>query len=351
VTHITPHTPPVAPPLSRAPLVRPLKWVGSHARLAPRILDAAAEVMTAAPTAIVDPTLGGGGWLVEALQRWPDAPAFIGDTCEPLVDLWRAIAEDGEALERRMEGHGDAWARADDVAATVLTDILANGGGPMEADSTAALVRRDTRRTWHREERSWWNAERHRDQQYGLVADFHHSARFAALIRGAYNGLCRFNKSGGLNSPCGAHIDDPHGKPLYSAGSFQALGADLQRRGCTVALGSFRDTLVTWAPSLKGALVYIDPPFPGTFSQYSAGGGTPTIAELAEACAWASACGATVVASHPVAGAEEWRDRLPAARVLTDLTRRGSMEPNTRATQGKRKDATELLVVLSAARV
>lgn len=320
--------------LASLPLAHPLKWVGSHARLAPIILAVADEALGGrTPTAIVDPTVGGGGLLIHAANRWPDAPLLLADTCEPLARLWLDLSTAAGAAEVEMvvAEHAATWDAADHNAQ----------GEPVDA-----LTRRTYRRVWYKETREAFNdfnlPMRGRCMDYEVTE--YYAGEFAALLRGSYNGLCRFSAGGQFNAPCSAHLADRPGKPLYQPGTFAAVGVDFERRGVTVLHADYRAALIEWAPRLRGALVYIDPPFPGTFTAYSPGCVAPPIAELAEACAWASLCGATVLASHPAEGADEWRQRLPGATVRTDLTRRGAMEP-TAATK-PRKDKPELLLTL-----
>lgn len=334
MTHLHVAPTPAAHPL----LAHPLKWVGSHARLAPLILDAATQAMDGrAPTAIVDPTVGGGGLFIHALNRWQDAPALIADTCEPLARLWLDLSTSTRAaeVEATVAKQAREWDRGDDVAAD---------------DIDPAAARRFVRREWHKNLRNTWNGCARFMGKHG-AGDFDdvemngvHSGEFAALLRGSYNGLCRFAAGGQFNAPCGAHLSDRPGKPLYTPGTFAAIGVDLERRGCEVLHADFRDALMRWAPRLKGALVYIDPPFPGTFTAYSPGCTAPAIADLADACAWASQFGATVIASHPAEGASEWQERLPGAVIRTDLVRRGAMEPN--AAMIRRRERNEMLLVL-----
>ena len=312
--------------LASPPLAHPLKWVGSHARLAPVILATADEAMGGrTPTAIVDPTVGGGGLLIHAANRWPDAPLLLADTCEPLARLWLDLSTAAGAaeVERVVAEHDRLWA---------MPDI-------------DPLAVRTWRRKWHKMLRDQWNLY---SKYLGDLMDPEmtpiHSGEFAVLLRGSYNGLCRFSAGGQFNAPCSAHLADKPGKPLYTPGTFAAVGVDFERRGAIVRHADYRAALIEWAPRLAGALVYVDPPFPGTFTAYSPGCTALPISELAEACAWASLCGATVLVSHPAEGADEWRQRLPGATVRADLTRRGAMEP-TAATK-KRKDRPELLLTL-----
>lgn len=320
--------------LASPPLAHPLKWVGSHARLAPVILATADESMGGrTPTAIVDPTVGGGGLLIHAANRWSDAPVMLADTCEPLARLWLDLSTAAGAaeVERVVAEHAAQWDAADRDA---------------EGEPVDALTRRTYRRVWHAETREAFNAFHvpMRGRCMGHEVTEHYAGEFAALLRGSYNGLCRFSAGGQFNAPCSAHLADKPGKPLYTPGTFAAVGVDFERRGATVRHADYRAALIEWAPRLAGALVYIDPPFFGTFTAYSPGCVAPPISELAEACAWASLCGATVLVSHPAEGADEWRQRLPGATVRADLTRRGAMEP-TAATK-PRKDKPELLLTL-----
>ncbi len=82
-----------------------LKWPGSHRRLAPRMIaEGRAALDGADPTAIVDLTVGGGCFLIEAMQAWPSARLLLADTCAPLARLWLDLStpDGADAVEAVM---------------------------------------------------------------------------------------------------------------------------------------------------------------------------------------------------------------------------------------------------------
>lgn len=336
-------------------LTHPLKWPGSHRRLAPRITAEALDALDGKPpTAIIDCTVGGAGFLLEALAVWPEARVLMADTCEPLARLWLDLSTAAGAAEVEASVAAEAakWAAADALAEAASADpVTRTIDGKAITATGKAWARFDARREWHGDLRARWNADNLRHLAEGPLVNLSpetgrgHSARFAALLRGSYKGLCRFSQRGAYNVGCAAELANRAGRPLYEAGAFAAVGVELERRLARIACASYRAMLPAIARLLPGALVYIDPPFPGGFVAFSPGCSAPPIAELAESCAFASSRGAVVIASHPAEGADEWRAHLPGAKIHVDLVCRGAMEPDPDA-EAPRKDRAELLAVL-----
>jgi DNA adenine methylase len=105
---------------------------------------------------------------------------------------------------------------------------------------------------------------RHRARFNKLLHDKHEgspeaAALFYYLNRTGYNGLCRFNKSGGFNVPFGKYVrinysfDFLHYRPIFSQWKFTNL--DFEK-----------------LPLEKGDFVYADPPYDVEFTHYAKGG-------------------------------------------------------------------------------
>lgn len=332
-------------------LERPMKWVGSHARAAEEILaEAELALGGRAPTAYADPTVGGGGLAIAALSRWPEARPLLADASPPLGALWRAIASDPagtEAEVARLAAEIDAESRAAADAARGLPGHARTIGKRRVEATAPQWAAYDARRRLYHALRERWNA----DEAAGGTAPGH-AARFAVLGRTSYNGLVRFSAAGAFNAPPGASPGDRLGRAVYPAGAFEALGAELARRGADVAAEDYRAAIERWARAglLRGALLYLDPPFPGEgdtdgFHAYFPGCVVPEVAELAEAAALASWAGAAVVVSHPAFKLGEWREALPDAAIRADVTRRGALEPGS-----DRPPKLELIVRLAPGR-
>ncbi|MEO6245788.1 MAG: Dam family site-specific DNA-(adenine-N6)-methyltransferase [Opitutaceae bacterium] len=117
---------------------------------------------------------------------------------------------------------------------------------------------------------------------------------FVYLNRHGYNGLCRYNSSGGYNVPFGRY-DAPY-FPRAEMLQFHDFLAT-----CTLKSSDFRDVL---AEAGEGDFVYCDPPYvpaskTANFTAYAKGGfGPKDQLELAAMCQEASRRGAHVVISN-----------------------------------------------------
>lgn len=145
------------------------------------------------------------------------------------------------------------------------------------------------------------------------------AALFVYLNRHGYNGLCRYNASGGFNVPFGRYM-----APRLPREAMRAFYALLQR--CELRHADFRDVLTKAG---AGDFVYCDPPYvpisaTAHFTAYAkAGFGPQDQRDLAAACRAAAQRGATVVLSNHdtpetralYADADERRELLVARRI------------------------------------
>jgi DNA adenine methylase len=96
------------------------------------------------------------------------------------------------------------------------------------------------------------------EQYYGLRDTFNHcknkqqrAALFLYLNRHGYNGLCRYNASGGYNVPFGHYT-----KPYFPRAELQAF---LAKQGCTKIIHA--DFKETFMQAQLGDVIYCDPPY------------------------------------------------------------------------------------------
>lgn len=85
---------------------------------------------------------------------------------------------------------------------------------------------------------------------------------FLYLNRHCYRGLCRYNLSGNFNVPYGNYK-----KPYFPENEIRAFAEKAKR--ATFICASYEETL---AMLLAGDVVYCDPPYDGTFTEYHTGG-------------------------------------------------------------------------------
>ncbi|MEN4558258.1 DNA adenine methylase [Pantoea agglomerans] len=88
------------------------------------------------------------------------------------------------------------------------------------------------------------------------------AAYFLYLNRNGYRGLCRYNKRGEFNIPFGNYAE-----PLFPLAEIEAFAKKAQR--ATFICADFRETLRL---TKAGDVVYCDPPYDGTFSDYHSAG-------------------------------------------------------------------------------
>jgi len=164
------------------------------------------------------------------------------------------------------------------------------------------------------------------------------AALFLYLNRHGYNGLCRYNASGGFNVPFGRYI-----KPYFPLKEMQAFHVLAQRARFMVA--DFREVM---SKAMPGDVVYCDPPYvplsrTANFTSYHTGRfGEKEQAELARLAEELSVRGVPVVISnHDTAFVVEAyrKARITRFPVQRFISSKG-------ANRGK---AAELLALFSAA--
>ena len=96
------------------------------------------------------------------------------------------------------------------------------------------------------------------------INTFHRAVYFLYLNRHSYRGLCRYNQSGGFNVPFGNYK-----KPYFPEDEIRAFAEKAKR--ATFICASFDETLNMLQP---GDVIYCDPPYDGTFTDYHTAGFT-----------------------------------------------------------------------------
>lgn len=185
-------------PLSALP--RPiLRWAGSKQRLLPDLVNALPDAFGT----YYEP-FSGSGALFFLLQ--PDRAA-LGDTCVPVIDLYRTIARaPGEVYE-------------------ALSNL-----NPLDKEMYYRV-----------------RAER-------PTEPVRQAANFIYLNRSCWNGLYRVNSRGEFNVPYGA----PKTSTLPSREHVVSCGSALGKPGVRVAIADFEESV---ADAQAGDLVFFDPPY------------------------------------------------------------------------------------------
>jgi len=191
-----------------APLDPVLKWAGGKRWLVPTLRDLYAPHRDCR---LVEPFVGG---MAVALGLQPSR-ALLNDANPYLVGLYRHMA----------------------------LGFTVPGAVPLLNDATTYYANRER-----------FNALR---LQTGVSAEA--AGLFYYLNRTGFNGLCRFNRSGGYNVPFGKYASINYRR------DFTAYAPVLSR--WEIVCGDF-----SAVPVLPGDYLYADPPYDGTFTDYAAGG-------------------------------------------------------------------------------
>ena len=242
-----------------------LKWVGGKGRESSILLPYLRDRVGGGR--YIEPFLGGGA-MYFALS--PDR-AVLNDALPDLIALYRSVAADPVEVHRALAALS-----------------------PLNTPEGFAAVRAD------------YNAAHRAD----ATPDAIQAARLIFLNRTGFNGLHRTNKAG--------HFNVPFGK--FAAPAFPTL-ADLERaatllRGADLHCGDWKAHV-----DLAGAgdLVFLDPPYPGTFQGYATAERPVDLLELVRTAKAAWQRGAGVVCTLPdteeiQAHFEGWCAREPLTR-------------------------------------
>lgn len=217
-----------------------LKWAGGKTRLLPEILARFPKEFNR----YFEPFLGGGAVFFALRPKC----AILSDANRELIDTCRAIRDDPSKVISFLSKHKNT-------------------------------------------ERHYYSARLTVNGALGHPGDIHErAARMIYLNRTCFNGLYRVNKSGGFNVPFGRYANPKICDQANLLSVSRALqGTRLAHRGVfeTCSIARERD------------LVYLDPPYDGTFPGYGAcqfGGEDQET--LAHECATMAARGVHIVASN-----------------------------------------------------
>jgi DNA adenine methylase len=246
-------------PVGPVPTQKPvLKWAGAKTKLIPRILG----LIPSGTTRLIEPFVGSA---VVALNA-PVARFLLSDLNPDLINLYTIIRDEPQALVRRLR---------------------------------LLFVPKNNTREAFDKLRAGYN-ERN-------LPPVERAAVFVYLNRHAFNGLCRYNKSGGFNVPFGKIAN-----PQFSEENIDYTTSVLQR--AHLVCGDFDKPM---AEARKGDFIYCDPPYSplsltASFTAYATGGNFDHAKQLQLVAAAKKAvrAGATVaISNHDTAETRElYRD-------------------------------------------
>ncbi|QVW55092.1 hypothetical protein pEaSNUABM29_00048 [Erwinia phage pEa_SNUABM_29] len=188
-------------------MIRPiLKWMGGKTRVLPELLKVFPEA-----DCFVEPFVGAGSIFLNT--NYPNY--ILSDTNPDLIELLTCAKENPEKL------------------------IL----------ETAALFEKGNDRALYMKRRDLFNEHTTTGKPMPYRA-----AMFLYLTRHGYNGMCRYNQSGGFNVPFGAHPDGAY----FPEEEIRQWAKRCSECNVELICADFRTVLENCPPN---ALIYADPPY------------------------------------------------------------------------------------------
>jgi len=268
-----------------------VKWVGSKRRILPAILGRLPE----ACDRYVEPFAGSAA--VFFAYHKNAKRSILADVNHDLICMYTAVASRCRDVEALTRFHADAHSEPHYYSA-----------------------------------RDEFNAREY------LPGSAHHAALFLYLNRACFNGLWRVNrKTGKFNVPSGKRktVHVPSSETFVNA--WAALN-----KAEKILTAPFDLTLKLCGP---GDVVYVDPPYPGTFDSYAEDGfSSEQHGALADQCFAAAARGAHVLVS--INDCELARFVYQPRGGIIPVIDAISVRHAVGATEARRKDVPELLITL-----
>lgn len=268
-----------------------IKWVGGKRAIADRILELAG-VNTKEPVTplkvYIEPFLGGGAMFFHLKNIGligPNTKVFLSDMNKSLINTYKVIQHDCEKLIMELKEHeknhgpDSSWPRKEKEK-KLRDEIVKNKRKPKESDHAYYYYVRD-----------YIYNDFHKKSELSEKQKIELAAAFIYLNRTGFNGMYRENADGEMNIPRGRYINPAIVNAVVLRSASEAL------QGVDIDDCPYQKSLTNLSP---GALVYFDPPYFETFTDYNGGGFGESdqvdLAQLVSAHAFKS--GADVIISN-----------------------------------------------------
>jgi DNA adenine methylase len=267
-----------------------IKWVGGKRAIADQILGLAG-INTKEPVTplkvYIEPFLGGGAMFFHLKNVGligPNTEVFLSDMNKSLINTYKVIQEDYEKLimelKEHQQNHGpdSSWPRTEKEKKR-RDKIVKNKRKPKVPDDAYYYYVRD-----------YIYNDFHKKSELSDKQKIELAAAFIYLNRTGFNGMYRENADGEMNIPRGRYINP-------------AIVNEGVLRSASEALKAVESEHCPYQDSLKlagtGSLVYFDPPYYETFTDYNGGGfGEEEQIELAQRAMRAAKSGVKVIISN-----------------------------------------------------
>jgi DNA adenine methylase len=267
-----------------------IKWVGGKRAIADRILGLAG-VNTKEPVTplnvYIEPFLGGGAMFFHLKNIGligPNTKVFLSDMNKSLINTYKVIQYDCEELIKKLKEHAEnhgpdsSWPRTEEEK-KCRDEIFKNKRKSKESDHAYYYYVRD----------NIYN-DLHKKSKLSNEGKIKLAAAFIYLNRTGFNGMYRENADGEMNIPRGRYINPA----IVNEGVLRSASEAL--KDVNIQYCPYQDSLKL---ASSGSLVYFDPPYYETFTDYNGGGFVKEDQEeLAELALKATESGVKVIISN-----------------------------------------------------
>lgn len=218
-------------------LKSPLKWAGGKSKLMNKIEEVYSDDFRWGHEkyTYVEPFSGGGSSWLFVLQKYHPKRMIVNDINPNVINLWRCIQNSSKELCGELD--------------SIISNYL--------------NLDWDGRKEYFLNLRKSFNDKK--DVLNGSNTDVRLAAEFLFLNKTCFNGLWRTNSKGEFNTPFGKPINLNKEPNIYDKDNIIKLSELI--RDVEFKCGDYKD--VIGDNLLVDVLVYMDPPYRGTWSDYS----------------------------------------------------------------------------------
>ena len=218
-------------------LKSPLKWAGGKSKLMPKIEQVYNKdfIWNSNRYIYIELFAGGGSSWLYVLQNYKPKRLIINDINPNVINLWRCIQSDPKVLCEDID--------------SIISNYLSFDW--------------DGRKEFFLKLRKLFNEKK--DLLTGSNTDIRLAAEFLFLNKTCFNGLWRTNSKGEFNTPFGKPTNLNRDPNIYNKDNILMLSKLI--KGVEFTCRDYKDVIDD--DIVGDVLVYMDPPYRGTWSDYS----------------------------------------------------------------------------------
>ena len=218
-------------------LKSPIKWAGGKSKLMNKIETVYSEdfIWNSEKYTYIEPFCGGGSSWLFVLQKYHPKRIIVNDINPNVINLWKCIQNNPKKLCEILDN--------------IISDYL--------------ILNWDERKEYFLNLRNAFNSNRHILIESDM--DIRMAAEFLFLNKTCFNGLWRTNSKGEFNTPFGQPKNQNLNPKIYNIDNI--IGLSKLIKNVEFVCCDYKD--VIGDDVIGDVLVYMDPPYRGTWTEYS----------------------------------------------------------------------------------